>query len=66
MNNSTGCLSKIKHYLSCCNHKNKKAVLQATCDCCRHSQTITIAYDEKSSDGSSTDIEITPDTVKIS
>lgn len=66
MNNSTGCLSKIKHYLTCCNTKSKKAVLQATCDCCKHSQTLTIAYDEKSSDGSSTDIEITPDTVKIS
>ena len=66
MNNSTGSLSKIKHYLTCCNTKSKKAVLQATCDCCRHSQTLTIAYDEKSSDGSSTDIEITPDTVKIS
>ena len=66
MNNSTGCLSKLKHYLSCCNHKSKKAVLQATCDCCKHNQTLTIAYDEKSSDGSSTDIEITPDTVKIS
>ena len=66
MNNTTGCLSKLKHYLSCCNNRKKKAVLQATCDCCRHSQTITIAYDEKSSDGSSTDIEITPDTVKIS
>lgn len=66
MNNSTGCLSKIKHYLTCCNHKSKKAVLQATCDCCKHNQTLTIAYDEKSSDGSSTDIEITPDTVKIS
>ena len=66
MNNSTGCLTKIKHYLTCCNTKSKKAVLQATCDCCRHSQTLTIAYDEKSSDGSSTDIEITPDTVKIS
>lgn len=66
MNNSTGCLSKLKHYLTCCNHKSKKAVLQATCDCCKHSQTLTIAYDEKSSDGSSTDIEITPDTVKIS
>ena len=66
MNNSTGCLSKIKHYLTCCNHKSKKAVLQATCDCCKHTQTLTIAYDEKSSDGSSTDIEITPDTVKIS
>lgn len=66
MNNSTGCLSKIKHYLTCCNTKSKKTVLQATCDCCRHSQTLTIAYDEKSSDGSSTDIEITPDTVKIS
>lgn len=66
MNNSTGCLSKIKHYLTCCNTKSKKAVLQATCDCCKHNQTLTIAYDEKSSDGSSTDIEITPDTVKIS
>lgn len=66
MNNSTGCLSKLKHYLTCCNHKSKKAVLQATCDCCKHNQTLTIAYDEKSSDGSSTDIEITPDTVKIS
>lgn len=66
MNNSTGCLSKIKHYLTCCNHKSKKAVLQATCDCCKHNQKLTIAYDEKSSDGSSTDIEITPDTVKIS
>lgn len=66
MNNSTGCLSKLKHYLTCCNTKSKKAVLQATCDCCKHSQTLTIAYDEKSSDGSSTDIEITPDTVKIS
>lgn len=66
MNNSTGCLSKIKHYLTCCNTKSKKAVLQATCDCCRHAQTLTIAYDEKSSDGSSTDIEVTHDTVKIS
>lgn len=66
MNNSTGCLSKIKHYLTCCDHKSKKAVLQATCDCCKHNQTLVIAYDEKSSDGSSTDIEITPDTVKIS
>ena len=66
MNNSTGCLSKLKHYLTCCNHKSKKAVLQATCDCCKHNQTLTIAYDEKSSDGSSTDIEITPATVKIS
>lgn len=66
MNNTTGCLSKIKHYLSCCNSRKKKAVLQATCDCCKHSQKLTIAFDEKSSDGSSTDIEITPDTVKIS
>lgn len=66
MNNTTGCLSKLKHYLTCCNNRKKKAVLQATCDCCKHSQKLTIAFDEKSSDGSSTDIEITPDTVKIS
>ena len=50
MNNSTGCLSKLKHYLTCCNHKNKKAVLQATCDCCKHNQTLVIEYYEKSVD----------------
>ena len=66
MNNSTGCLSKMKHYLTCCNSRKHKAALKTTCDCCHHSQTLVIAYDEKSDDSSSTDIEISQDTVKVS
>ena len=66
MNNSEGCLSKFKHYFSCCSNRKHKGAIKAVCDCCHHSQTLVIAYDEKSDDGSSTDIEISEDTVKVS
>ena len=66
MNNSECCLSKLKHYLSCCSSRKHKGVVKAVCECCNGKQTLVVAYDEKSEDGSSTDIEISEETVKIS
>lgn len=66
MEETKGCLDRVKHAFSCCTSKKHKGVIKAVCDCCQGSHTLVIAYDEKSDDGSSTDIEIDDDTIKVS
>ena len=67
MDETISCYEKLKKLLSCCSNTKRKAVLQVKCDdsCCGK-QSLVIAYDEKSSDSDSTDIEIDSDKVKVS